>query len=474
MMQIPTMIEGMSENETSVLGQLVQVWQEKLTRNQLRSRYYEGHNTLKDLGISIPPTLKDTETVVGWPAKAVDSLTSRSMFDGFVLPGSEGDPLGLRPVLAANQFDFAYQQAVRSELIHSVAFWTVSYGDRTAGEPEVVVSFRSAEFASALWDTRRRRIRAGLAVTDVESTISGAVPSQVTLYLDAVTIICEREGSAWSVAQRVEHNLGRPLMEPMMFESSDTRPFGRSRITREVMSITDSAQRQALRTEVLMEANTGPQKALLGADDEAFDMDRWRAYMTSLLAISKDEDGETPTLMQLPQLTPQGAITYMQHLAGRFSGATGVPVSTLGVVQDNPSSAQALRETRDDLIITAQALNRGNRVALDNVARLIVAVRDNLAWMDLPAEAWAVHANFRSPAMPSIVSQSDAMVKQISAIPWLAETEVALEELGYDESQITRLLDAKRRSEGKGLVSALLEARKPVAVKGGADVEPAE
>lgn len=460
MMQIPTTIEHLDEAEISVLRELVEVWGNKLTRNQLRTRYYEGHNTLKDLGIAIPPSLKNTETVVGWPAKAVDSLAARSMFDGFVIPDGGSDPLNLRPILGANQFDFAYQQAVRSQLIHSVAFWTVSFGDASLGDPDVVVAFRSAESASALWDTRRRRIKAGLAVTETESGPSGIEPSQLALYLNDSTIICDRNGFTWSVSDRVDHNLGRPMMEPMAFESSDTRPFGRSRISREVMSITDSGQRQALRAEVLMEANTAPQKAILGADDAAFDMDKWTAYITSLLAISKDEDGETPTLMQLPQLTPQGAISYMQHLATRFAGATGVPVSSLGVVQDNPSSAEAIWAAKDDLVTIAQSLNRGNRISLENVARMIVMVRDNVAWPNLPDEVWDLQARFRNPAMPSVVSQSDAMVKQISAIPWLAETDVALEELGYDESQITRLLASKRKAEGAGIVNALLDARK--------------
>ena len=49
--------------------------------------------------------------------------------------------------------------------------------------------------------------------------------------------------------------------------------------------------------------------------------------------------------------------------------------------------------------------------------------------------------------MPSIVSQSDAMVKQISAIPELAETDVALEEMGYTAEQIMRIRSQIRRAK---------------------------
>ena len=67
-----------------------------------------------------------------------------------------------------------------------------------------------------------------------------------------------------------------------------------------------------------------------------------------------------------------------------------------------------------------------------------------------------VAARFHNPAMPSVVSQSDAMVKQISAIPWLAESDVALEEFGYTSEQIQRLRSDRRRSQGTRLASSVI------------------
>lgn len=454
-LQLPPFIDGLSDGESAVVADLTRVWSMKFPRNQLRTRYYEGHNSLKDLGISIPPSLAKTETVVGWPAKAVDQLAAHSIYDGVLAGDATEDPFGLRPLLNANRFKALYQQAVRSQLVHSVAFWTVSFGDRAMGEPEVVVSVRSAEYAAAIWDTRRKRIAAGIAVTDTVLTPMGdPTPSEVTVYLDNSTLILSLADGGWLV-ERVDHDLGRPMMEPMPFKPSELRPFGTSRITREVMSITDSAQRAALRAEILMEFNTAPQKYLLGASDDAFRESKWKAYLDEILAITKDEDGDTPTFGQLPQLTPQGAIQYFSHLASRFAGATGIPVSSLGVVSDNPSSAQAIREGKDDLVTTAQELNNVNAGVIGNVARMVLAVRDNLRWADLPDDAWNLTGQFRNPANPSIVSQSDAMVKQIAAIPWLADTTVALQELGYDEGQIVRLLAEKRRAEGGTVLDRL-------------------
>ena len=60
--------------------------------------------------------------------------------------------------------------------------------------------------------------------------------------------------------------------------------------------------------------------------------------------------------------------------------------------------------------------------------------------------------------MVSPVSRSDAMVKQVAAIPWIAETDVALEELGYDQDQIVRMKADRRRTQGRAAIDALIAA----------------
>ena len=466
MISLPTTADGLSDYEAAEFNALVQVWQATTPNNSERMLYYLGKNPLKDLGVSIPPKLRQTRTVVGWPAKAVDMLAARSMFDGFVTTDPTDDPLGLRDILAENQFDLLYEQAVRSQLIHCAAFWTVGRGDRSRGEPEVLISMNSAQYAAGLWDHRKRQIRSGMAVTDL-SIIDPSQPTAITMYLSDVVLLLERskDTGQWTVVERMHNPLGRPLMEPMPYLPDFERPFGRSRISDEVMSITDSAQREALRGEVLMEIYTAPQRAIIGADEESFDWDKWNTYMSSFIRMSRDDEGNVPQLVQQPQVSPSGAISYMQHLATRFAGATGVPVSSLGVVQENPASAEAIYAAKDDLVTMAQSLNRTNRIAVANVMRMAYALREGLTMQELPVEAVNLTARFRNPAMPSVVSQSDAMVKQISAIPWLADTEVALEELGYDEAQILRLMADKRRLEGRGIVDALMNARPKVEVR---------
>jgi len=56
------------------------------------------------------------------------------------------------------------------------------------------------------------------------------------------------------------------------------------------------------------------------------------------------------------------------------------------------------------------------------------------------------------------VSASDALVKQATVLPWLAESDVALEALGYDQATITRLRADKRRAQGRATIAGLTQA----------------
>ncbi|MEG0767213.1 MAG: hypothetical protein RR482_05810 [Clostridia bacterium] len=223
------------------------------------------------------------------------------------------------------------------------------------------------------------------------------------------------------------------------------------------MAITDSAVREALRSEVAAEFVAAPQKYVMGANDDIFaDTTKWEAYMGSFLALGLDENGERMQVGQFPQGNMQSHTEYMRDLAARFAGETGVPISSLGVVHDNPSSAQAIYAAKEDLVIEASNFNRVNKSALRRVGMLMMAVAQGVTVGDLSAASRTIQPRFMNPSLPSVVSQSDAMVKQVGAIPWIGESRVALEQLGYDDAQIMRLMSDKRKAQANAAVAALV------------------
>lgn len=443
-----THCDGLPEEETDVLNDLIEVWWNKLSRNETRMAYYQCRNRVKDLGISIPPNLRDIEMVVGWPAKAVDALACRSRLDG-IRSGSDEELVD--QIVKGNRLNTLYSQATSSELISSCSFMTVSKGQD--GEPPAIISAYSAEYAAAIWDRRNKRIKYGMAVVDIDKPDGeNPEPTWVNLYTDTDVWEIKKDGYGWT-CKRHPHSMGRPTMEPLVYRPSLDRPFGKSRISRAVMSITDCAVRTALRSEVGAEFYTAPQKYILGAQDSLFeDTSKWDAYIGNVWAITKDEDGDVPQFGQLSQATMTPHTEYMRSLAARFSGETSIPVSELGVIHDNPSSAEAIYAAKESLVIEAESLNDTNGDSLREIARMAVATAKNKELSEIGND---FEPKFKNPAMPSIVSRADSIVKIVGAFPFIAESDVALEEVGFTSDQIARIKADKKRAEEAAMAAQL-------------------
>ena len=442
--------------DMDLLRSLLDQWAAKVRRNQVRMTYYDGKNRLRDLGISIPPQLKAVETVVGWPAKAVDALAHRIVFDGFVLPGDQEDPYGLSAAFQENEMQMELPQAITSALIHAVAFVSVTHGDVEAGQPEVLVQARSGMYGTGIWDRSTRSLRAALSVAAVSDA---GVPTEMVMYLpDRVGHIVRTFGGRWSAVWR-RNPTGRVLVEPLVYRPDLDRPFGRSRVSRPVMSITDEAVRTVLRTEVSAEFYTAPQRYALGLEEEAFGEDGpgWVSVLGRMFTVGRDEEGQVPTVGQFPQQSMQPHNDHLRMIASRFSGETSIPLGSLGVVQDNPSSAEAIYAAKEDLVIEAQDAGTAFGARLKRIGQNVVMLRDGLA--EVPSELRRLEANWQNPATPSVVSAADAVVKQVAAVPWLAESPLTLKRLGYTQPEIVQLLADKRRAEQAVLMREMTAGR---------------
>ena len=447
-MKVPYMY-GLPEPYADMLYDLLNLWQDKLTRNLVRMRYYNGKNVLKDFGISIPPQLTNIETVVGWPQKAVDSMAVRSRFDGFTA-GTEDAQSVLDGISRGSRLQVKYRQAVQSTLIHSCSFATVGVDDRG----DARIDLHSAETAAARWDDAKGRIAYGLTI----DKFYGGTPAEMTLYADdAVVHVWTPDGIVWDYF--IEYiNMGRPTMEAFTYRPTFRKPFGQSRISRAVMSITDSAVREALRTEISAEFFTSPQKYLLGADPDAFaQQTKWEAYIGNIFAVGRDENGDMPQFGQLSQGSMQPHTDYMRSLAARFSGETNVPISTLGVIHDQPASAEAIYAASEPLIIEVEDFNDGARETMRSLAQMAVAAQLDVPLDELPDEYRDFTPNFRNPAMPSIVSQTDAMVKLASVVPGFAGTDVFFEQVGFSEDIRRKAENEIRRNSASFSLAGLLD-----------------
>lgn len=460
----PSAVVGLEPMDEALFRRLMDQWSRKRPRNALRREYRDMHVTVKNLGASIPPYMRDQlDIVCGWPDKAVTALADRCMWDGVTAPSGEDDPLGVVTLLKDNRFDLLVPELIDAALTYSCAFVVALPGNPAEGDPEVVVTGADAMWATGVWDRRRRGLEAGLLVDGADDL--GRPRTALLVTADHVTRLAVGD-AGWVALATMPHGLGRVPMEPLTYRPSLSRPFGRSRISREVMSITDRVVRSGYRGEVSSDLYAAPGLLLLGADETAFQgpdggSNLWNWYMTRLKSLPRDEEGELPSLEVIPQQSMEPFISMKRSLAAEFAAATSLPISALGIVQDNPSSAEAIYAAKEDLVIEATNVTRTVGYGLNRLVQDIVCLRDGLHFSQMDDETRALSTRWRNPAMPSVVSQSDAMVKQIGAIPALADTDVALEELGYTAEQIMRIRSQIRRAESGTVLDRLLAKAPP-------------
>lgn len=438
---------ALTAEEAFVLTKLLSVWRAKVPRNVLRDVYFEGKQAFKDFGVAIPPQILDKiDPVLGWVETGVRALTDRSKLEGFVSADSQDeDPFGVNDLIYQNSFMSIFPQASLSSAIHSCAFLTV---DDTIGT--LRIRARSADMSAAIWDFERHEVGAYLVITKLRD----GIPVEMMMHLHEAVVRIEVSASSGRVTvERFRNPLGRVSVAPLPLKPSLKRPFGHSRISRAAMSFTDSGLRTITRSEVQGEAFAGPQYWLLGSDAEAFaGNNRFKAVMGRVFGLEQGEDDDNvPDVKRFEGASPQAHIDHLRMWATLFAGDQGVPVSSLGVVQDNPSSAEAIYAAKEDLITNTKNANDSWGAGAESAMRMAVEWRDGA----LPDAMKTLSANFTSPETVSPGSRADAFSKLSASVPGFAESEVGLEYGGLSREQIVRFQAERRRSNVSDLVAGI-------------------
>ena len=436
--------------DRELVAELFNNLQVKAGRNRLRRRYYDYKPALRDLGISTPPQMQGLDVVVGWPAKAVDAMARRTVLDGFeFLDGTDIDSTGLPLIFESNRMDSTTPQAHASALIHALSYVFVTPGSDST-QP-IVISVQSAERASGKWDNRTRRLTAALSVVDVDAS---GVASAFNLYRPNETVHYVRDGHRWDV-HVWSHNLGMPV-EPLVYRATLDRWAGSSRISRPVMALTDSAVRTLLRTEVSAEFYNAPQRYVLGADQDAFGgKTGWEVTLGRMLALSRDEEGQLPSIGQFQQQSMEPNISQLRMLAQMFASETSLPLRSLGIVGDNPESAEAIMEANKELELE---IRHWEQSSLSPAWKRVAVLALRMAGVDSEAglsSLATLRPRWADPTTVSRIAAADAFVKVASAVPGLGDSRVGLEMAGLSASQVDRLLAEKRRVQSRNLIAEL-------------------
>ncbi len=368
----------------------------------LRYKYYEMKNLVQDIDGLIPPKFQNIKEVIGWCAKAVDTLADRVVFDRF-----EHDDFMLNQIFNFNNRDIFVDSAVLSALISSCSFIYISAD--SDGYPRIQVI--DGGNATGVIDPITNMLIEGYAVLERDEYMSPTLEA----YFTSDSTIYYRKGQA--EPEIIDNPAPYALLVPIINRPDAVRPFGHSRISRACMQLTQTALRTLKRSEVSAEFYSFPQKYVLGMSEDA-EFNNRLASMSSFLRIDKDEDNDKPTVGQFQQQSMAPYIEQLKSIASLFAAETGLTLDDLGFVTNNPSSAESIKASHENLRLTARKAQRTFGSGLLNVGYLAACVRDN---MEYDRKAFCntipVWQPIFEPDSAALGALGDAIIKINQAVP---------------------------------------------------------
>lgn len=374
----------------------------KRRRVLVRYRYYDLKNELINHSNLIPKNFRWIRPVLGWCAKSVDSLADRIVFDDFV-----NDNFDISEIFNLNSRDVFFDDAVLSALISSCCF--VSISEDSTGYPRIQVIDGSN--ATGIIDPTTKLLREGYAVLERDDN---GRPTVEAYYLPGETYIYRRGERE---PERFGYTSPYPLLVPIINRPDAARPFGHSRISRAQIELTQEALRALIRSEVSSEFYSFPQKYILGLDPRT-EFDKDKATMADFLNVSKDENGERPTVGQFQQQTMTPYVDYLRMLASVFAGDADLTVDDLGFSTANPATEEAIKASHENLRLRARKAQRTFGTGFLNVGYLAACIRDKREYdRSVFYETKCSWYPIFEPSASALGSVGDAVFKINEAVP---------------------------------------------------------
>ena len=376
----------------------------KRSRVLERYQYYEMKKQFRERGITIPPDMREQyRSTLGWCAKAVDALADRLAFREF-----ENDNFDLNSIFNMNNPDTLFDSAILSALISSCCFIYISQGDDSYPRLQVI----DGGNATGVIDEITGLLTEGYAVlerdkdTDTPLTEAYFVPGRTDYYY------------AGAGTESISNSVAYPLLVPVIYRPDAARPFGHSRISRSCMYFQQYACRVLERSDISAEFYSFPQRYVVGRSQESEELDSWRATISSMLDITKDEDGDKPQLGQFSQQSMSPYTEQLKTAAAGFAGETGLTLDDLGFATENPSSAEAIKASHENLRAAARKAQRCFGSGFLNAGYLAACLRDDFPYQR--RQLYLTKAKWEpifEPDAAMLSGVGDALIKIQQAFP---------------------------------------------------------
>ena len=226
-----------------------------------------------------------------------------------------------------------------------------------------------------------------------------------------------------------------------------------------------AAVRALVRMEAHMDVYAIPRFFLLGAEESVFKnpdgtpKTEWQIVMGRMFGIPDDPLADDPALAradvkQYRAESPAPHLAQLNSLAKLSAAESHLPDSDFAITDmANPTSADSYWAGRENLFSEAEGATEDWSVPIVRTVATALAMWNELP--RVPPEWLRIEPRWRPPQFTSKAAQADAGMKQLTAIPWLGETEVGLELIGLTGQQIRLAQAERRRAAGRDLIAEL-------------------
>ncbi len=425
------------------LHQLLQKLDEPAAKYNMLDKYYAGESPLAYLAPAALEALGNRlrKVSVNIPRLLVDSVCERLRVVSFtgVDIANEWTRLDL---------DQTSRIAHREALILGNS-WAIVWADRL-GRP--TVSIESAHQMTAITDPGTRRIRYAVKRWEDDKRTHAIVygPDEIVRYR------AEQTGATIHGFNVVE-TLANPLGIPPVVRFTNTARLLDDGVSEMVDCLDLSDALMKLTTDMLVASEMGarPRRFATGVelveapvlDDDGnpvLDGDG-EPVLTEVSPIPEGSraliaESSDAKFGQLPGADLAGYENAIGVIMRSISAVTGLPEHLLGIGGDNPTSADSIRASEAALTARAEARAAQFGQSWEDVARLVVAVRDGVD----PQAIGTVRTQWADAATRSVAQEADATVKLVQA--GILPVPYALAKLGYPDDEIAAITAARDAS----------------------------
>lgn len=415
---------ALTDRERDLITDLNSELRRTRREDQMLERYYRLKQTVRQLGMAIPPTMRDFLVVVNWPRVVVDTICRRQRVRSLILPGQEtADPV-LQAIWDANNLSAHLKMFNRDSLVYGRAFMSVGGNEADPTLPIMRVESPKNMAAKVNIATETMEAACRFSPTRTGPATSG------TLFLPNSTVrFALDKNNRWEELERDEHYQGAVPVVMHLNRRMSGQWQGESEMT-DIIPLTDSVARSVTNLQFAQEAHGIPRMWMTGVakgdfvDDEGKPIPQFEAYFDAIHTLTKTD----AKIGQLTAADLKNFETAIKIYGTQAATVTGFPARYFGLTTANPAAEGAIRAEESELVTSVEDKNDEVGMTLGWAAALAYEFATGTA-----VQGNRVRTDWFDPGTPTTAQLTDALVKQRSV--GAISREGMWDELGWSEAR---------------------------------------